>query len=115
MNKVILMGRTTKEVEAKAVKVGKENHKVVSVSIAVGTDEKTQFIELVAWDKKAEVFEKYINKGVRILVEGSLINQKYEDKDKNTRYRTYVLVSSVEFADSKKDTNNDEVVEDLPF
>lgn len=115
MNKVILLGRTTKEVEAKAVKVGKENHKVVTISLAVGQGDKTNFIELVAWDKKAEVFEKYITKGTRILVEGSLINQKYEDKDKNTRYRTYVLVSSVEFADSKKETNNDEVADDLPF
>ena len=117
MNKVILMGRLTKEPELK--EVGKDKHKVVLFSIAVPRiiKEQVDFINCVAWDITAELISNYLTKGSRILIEGEIRVDSYEDKNKNKQYITRVLVSNFEFADTKKEeaTNEQETVDDLPF
>ena len=56
---------------------------------------KTEWHNLVAWNKTAEIIEKYITKGKEIAVEGKLTNRSWDDKEGNKRYTTEVVVSEV--------------------
>ena len=55
----------------------------------------TQWHNIVAWGKTAEIVEKYITKGKEIAIEGKLTNRSWEDKDGNKRYTTEVVCSEV--------------------
>lgn len=68
--------------------------------------EGTDFISCVVWEKQAENLEKYQGKGSLIGVTGSLRVDKYQDKDGNNRYNTYVLANNVEYLESKKSKEN---------
>lgn len=57
--------------------------------------EDTQWHRLVAWGKSAEIVEKFILKGKEIVVEGKLIHRSYEDKNKEKKYITEVLVNEI--------------------
>lgn len=102
MNKVILIGRTTSEIEIKSTQGGKS---VCSFSLAVdrpmskGT---TDFIPCTAWNKTAELLGQYVRKGARIAVEGKLTSRQYEDKQGNKRTAYEVLVDSIEFLESRE-------------
>lgn len=98
MNKVILIGNLTKDIELQSTKTGKL---VTQFSIGVRRDkEVSDFPNCVAWGKTAELLEKYCHKGSKIAVEGSLQTSSYE-KNGEKRYKTIVYVSNVEFLDSK--------------
>lgn len=64
------------------------------------------FIDLVAWDKTAEFSGQYLFKGQRILVEGRIHTSSYE-KDGEKRYRTDVVCDRIEFADGKRQAEDD--------
>lgn len=121
MNKVILMGRLTKEPDVKEYGKGKEKKKVASITIAVPKIKKdeAEFVNCILFDKKAEVAEKYLNKGTRILLEGYLQTDSYKDKDGNTKYITRVITTNLEFADNKissdKEEESEAIADDLPF
>lgn len=106
MNTVQLLGRLTKDPEAETVKIGKEKKSVCNFTIAVdrgfGEDAKTDFIECVAWEKRAEILDEYFKKGQRIAVTGSLQVDQWKDDEGNNRSRTRVLVSSIDFCESSK-------------
>ena len=61
----------------------------------------TQWHNLVAWNKNAELIEKYVAKGKEIAIEGKLISRSYEDKQGNKRYVTEILVSEILLLGSK--------------
>ena len=110
MNKVILMGNLTKDPELRYTQSGKA---VVKVGIAVRrpfSKEKnaTDFFNLVAWDKTAEFFGKYLAKGSKVLIEGRLQNNDYTDKNGVKHYAVDVIVENVEFAGSKVEKKSDE-------
>ena len=116
MNKVILLGNLTKDVEVRYMPSGKAFAKV---GLAVTRNYKntegerdTDFFNLLAWDKTAEFFSKYLRKGSKILVEGRLQNNNYE-KDGVKHYSQEIIVQAVEFAGGKKDDNKDTAVKDL--
>ena len=101
MNKVILIGRMTRDIE---VRYTQSNTPVGQFSIAIdngkddqGNDRPADFINCVIWETQAENMKKYTGKGWLICVEGRIKNDNYEDKDGNKKYRTYVLVSRVIF------------------
>ena len=56
---------------------------------------KTDWHNLVAWNKTAEIIENYVTKGKEIANEGKLINRSWDDKEGNKRYTTEVVVSEV--------------------
>jgi single-strand DNA-binding protein len=56
---------------------------------------KTDWHNLVAWNKTAEIIENYVTKGKEIAIEGKLINRSWDDKEGNKRYITEVVVSEV--------------------
>jgi single-strand DNA-binding protein len=103
MNKVILMGRLTRDPETKTTSTGKTMARMtLAVDRQKGKDGKKQadFISLIAWDKSAEFAEKYLAKGRQILIEGRIQTGSYE-KDGQKRYTTDVNVDRVEFCGSK--------------
>lgn len=103
-NKVILGGRLTHDVELKKTQQGTS---VCTFSIAVkrkGEKETTDFINCQAWKNTAEFISQYFKKGNSICVEGSIQNRSYEDRDKNKRTVTEIIVSDAYFVDSKNET-----------
>ena len=104
MNKVILVGRLTRDPEVKYTNGG---HAVASFSVAVdsgfGDNKRTDFVPIVVWRKLAETCGNNLTKGRRVLVEGSLNIRSYEAKDgSGKRYATEVIAQNVEFLDSRQ-------------
>lgn len=109
MNKVILMGRLTRDPEIRQTQSQKT---VAGMSIAVdrrlsreaaATARQTaDFINLVAWDKLAEFARNWLHKGTKVVVEGRLTSRSYEAQDGSKRYVTEVVVENIEFAESKR-------------
>ncbi|MDV4099098.1 single-stranded DNA-binding protein [Elizabethkingia anophelis] len=112
-NKATLIGFTGKEVEI----VNFENGIKASVSLAT-TDhytnaqgekvEETQWHNLVAYGKLAEIFQKYVTKGKEIAVEGKLTYRSYEDKEGKTRYITEIKVDEILLLSSGSQKPNQE-------
>lgn len=109
LNQVTILGRLVKEVEVKQF----GNKKVVQGTIACQKDQDNcNFIPFKAWDKVAGVIEKYVNKGDRFIINGSLEVYNYTDKSGNKTSFTYVNVKTVELVESKKTNTNDTVEDD---
>lgn len=111
LNKVMLIGRLSKDVELRTTPSGKS---VANTSIATsrktkkadGTyEEKTEFHNLVIWNG-SENLAKYTSKGSKIYVEGELINDVYE-KEGVKHYSTKVNVSNFLFLDNKSESSGD--------
>ena len=100
MNKVILIGRLTKEPE---LRYTTNNIAVTTFTLAVDRigSEETDFINIVVWRKQAENCQKYLEKGSKVAVEGSIQTRNYEDKNGNKRHITEVIAENVQFLDSK--------------
>lgn len=109
MNKVVLMGRLTKEPEMRATQ---SNTAVCSFSLAVNRRFKQEgqpdadFINVTAWAKTAEFVSKYFTKGQQVAVIGRIQTRNYDDKDGKKIYVTEVVAEEVYFADSKKEQSN---------
>jgi single-strand DNA-binding protein len=108
INKVILIGRITKDLELRTTKSG---NSVSEFTLAVNRDkEKTDFITCQVWNKQAENLCKYQQKGSLISVIGEIRTESYEINDKK-HYRIYVLVNQVEYLSttqkSQEKANND--------
>ncbi len=107
MNKVILMGRLTRDPE---VRYTQSNIPVASFSLAVDRRFKSKdeqqptadFIDIVAWRSNAEFVSKWFNKGKMMLVVGSLQIRTWQDKEGNNRRTAEVVADEIYFADSKK-------------
>ena len=102
MNKVILMGRLTKDPE---VKYSQDQTAVARYTLAVDRiKEGTDFVNCVAFTKSAEFAEKYFKKGMKVAVVGRIQTGSYKNKDNQTVYTTDVVVENQEFCESKKDS-----------
>ena len=105
MNKVILVGNLTKDPDVRATQSGKSVARVgIAVNQGYGDKQSTDFFNLVAWDKTADLMNKYLHKGSKILVDGRLKNNNYEDNKGVKHYAVDVIVETFEFMDSKKKT-----------
>lgn len=106
MNCIQLLGRLTADPELKHTSGGKN---VCSFDLAVKrkySKDTTDFIPCVAWEKTAETISKYFHKGQIIVVSGSLLTRKYEDKNGYNRTAYEVNVSDFYFAESKSNNTN---------
>lgn len=106
MNKVILCGRLTKDVELKTTQ---NNVSVIMNTLAVKKDFKNEnntyesdFINIIAYRNNAEFISKYFNKGDIALITGRLNTRNYDDKDGKKVYITEVVIEKVEFVGSRK-------------
>ena len=108
-NKVQLIGNLGQNPEVKELNGGK---KLAKFSLATNetyrnkagekvTD--TQWHNLIAWGKTAEIVEKYVKKGSEIAVEGKLLNRNYTDKEGVKRYVTEIQVNDLVLLGGKKD------------
>ncbi|WP_249311725.1 single-stranded DNA-binding protein [Congzhengia minquanensis] len=107
MNKVILVGRLTKDPELRATTSGIP---VCSFTVACdrrfvkqGEERKADFINCIAWRQAGESISKYFAKGHRIALEGSIQTRSWTDNEGKTRYSTEVVVDQWEFAQSKSE------------
>lgn len=117
MNKVVELGRLTKDIE---LKYTTNNTAVTQFTIAVNrkTKGESDFITCVAYGKQAEFISKYFKKGQQIVIAGRLQTRNYDDRDGKRVYVTEVLCDSVEFLQNKvsKEEEFTPVTDDsLPF
>lgn len=100
MNKIILIGRMTKNAE---VRYTQSNKAVAQFSLAVNRPGKkeTDFINIIAWDKLGEIVQKYTHKGSLIAVEGRLQTRTYEDNNGNKKYITEVVANNINLLEPK--------------
>lgn len=109
MNKIILLGRLTKDPEvvlsSKETMIGKFTIAVPRKYIKEGEDRKADFINIVTFGKQTEFVGKYFKKGQQILACGRLEINQYEDENGEKKYSTQVIAEELNFADSKKDNN----------
>ena len=108
MNKVILMGRLTRDPEVRYTQTS--NTLVASFSLAVnrrfarqGEERQADFFNIVAWNKQGEFCSKYFKKGQQVGVIGRLQTRNWDDDKGVKHYITEVVAEEVYFADSKRD------------
>lgn len=106
MNKVILMGRLTRDPEVR-YSAGNNSMAVARYTLAVDRrfrrdgENNTDFIGCVAFGKSAEFAEKYLRQGTKIIVTGRIQTGSYTNRDGQKVYTTDVVVEDQEFAESK--------------
>lgn len=132
INKVILMGRLTRDPEMRHTNSGTP---VTTFSIAIdngyGDNKRTDFVNCLAWNKTAEFVTKYFTKGKMIIVIGRITTRSWETQDGKRAYATEVIANEVSFGETKSSqqtatqppmqdddddfTPLDEEDDDLPF
>ena len=115
LNKVMLIGRTGKDPEIRTV----GEHKVASFSLATSRkikgEEVTQWHDCRAWNKLAEIIEKYVSKGDLIYVEGEIQYRKHEDKYYTNINVKELIMLGGKSQPAKEVTTGDSKETDLPF
>ncbi len=112
MNKVTLHGRLTITPELRTTNSGTSVCKsTIAVDRKFKTDGETQsdFLNLIAFGKTAEFLSKYFEKGKEILLDGSIQNNNYTDKNDIKRYETIIVVNEIDFCGTKSDSGNSNV------
>ena len=120
MNKVILMGRLTRDPEVRYTQTN--NTLVASFSLAVnrrfvrqGEERQADFINIVAWSKLGEFCSKYFKKGQQVAVTGRLKTRTWDDDQGQKHYITEVVAEEAYFADSKRDGAVDNTFGSIPM
>jgi single-strand DNA-binding protein len=109
MNKIILLGRLTRDPEIRYAQ--STGNAVARFSLAVDRrfkrdgDPSADFFDCIAFGKTAEFAEKYLRKGTKIVLSGQLQNNNYTNKDGQKVYGMQILVDELEFAESKNSSN----------
>ena len=108
MNKVILMGRLTKDPDIRYSQ-GENGRPVARYTLAVDRrranadgNRETDFIGCVAFDRQAEFAERYLNKGTKITISGRIQTGSYTNRDGQKVYTTDVIIEEQEFAESRQ-------------
>lgn len=107
MNKVILMGRLTRDPDVRYSQTANGSMAVARYTLAVDRrfkkdgEANADFISCVALGKVGEFAEKYLHQGTKIVVEGRIQTGSYTNKDGNKVYTTDIYVENCEFAESK--------------
>ena len=115
MNKVILMGRLTKDPD---IRYTQDVTAVARYTLAVDRryqrdgEQKADFISCVAFGKSGEFAEKYLHKGMKIMVSGRIQTGSYTNRDGQKVYTTDIVVEEQEFAESKKTQEANQEQED---
>jgi len=107
MNKVILVGRLTRDPDVKTTTSGKT---VATFTLAVDRrfknkdgQKEADFVPIVVWGKQAEIVDQYLSKGSQIGISGRLQVRSYDDKEGQRRYATEVIAEEVNFIGGNKD------------
>ena len=120
MNKVVIIGRTTKDIEIKATSTGTS---VVEFSVAVrrnfknaNGENESDFFNCVAYSKLAETIGRYVKKGDMIGLEGRLQTRNYTNREGKKVYVTEIIAENIEFLQTKKqEEQKPSFADDDPF
>lgn len=110
MNKVVLIGRLSKEPE---LRYTLNNTPVCQINVAIsrpisqGKEPETDFINVTIWNKQAENLVKYVKKGNQIAIEGRIQTRSYDNEEGKKVYVTEVLANHVEFIGNNSNKAND--------
>ena len=108
LNKSILIGRLTRDVE---VKYTQNNKAVASFTLAVNRkyskegEQQADFIPIVTWEKSAEFASKYFKKGMQVSIVGRIETRSWDDQNGQKRYATEVIAEELGFAEGRKNDN----------
>ena len=103
LNRVMLVGNLGKDPEVRFTGTGKAVARFPLATSDVWNDasgqrqERTEWHNVVVWDKQAETCGQYLAKGRQVLVEGSIRTRQYDDKEGNRRYITEIIAQRVHF------------------
>jgi single-strand DNA-binding protein len=122
MNKILLIGRLGKDPETRTTPGGKSvANFTMATDSGYGEKRVTQWHRIVAWEKTAELAQKYLHKGSKIFLEGEVQYGSYE-KNGQTHYTTDIVARNIQFLDAKSLDNpktdvpsNFGSAEDIPF
>jgi single-strand DNA-binding protein len=111
VNKVILLGNAGQSVELKSTAGGKS---VANFSLAINQPfrdkkegrQRVEWVRCVAWDKLAQIAERFVAKGTVVFVEGRLQTRKFEDREGGTKTVTEVVVASLRVLGGAKTSNH---------
>ena len=107
INQVILLGRLTRDPEQRTTSTGKN---IASFSIAVdraGQDDQADFFNVTAWEKLGDLVMQYLSKGRRVLVQGRLRQDSWDDKETGKKQsRIEVTATDVTFLDGPSEGGN---------
>lgn len=126
LNKCLFIGRLGRDPETRYLPNGKP---VTNFSIAVGSSwkdkgtgdkkEQTEWVNLVAFERLAEICAEYLKKGSQVFAEGSMRTRKWQDKEGKDRYSTEIVLSNMQMLAKAPDRSepNDDLPEDrdIPF
>ena len=100
MNKVLLLGRLTKDIE---IKKTQSNLSVCDFSLAInqGKDKDAEFVNCQAWKETSELLAKYVKKGQQVAIEGRIHTSSYDGQNGKV-YRTYVVVDRLELIGNRE-------------
>ena len=108
MNKVFLSGNLTRDPEVRYTQSGKAYARMgIAINRRYKDKESVDFFNLVAWERTAEFCGKYLRKGSRVLVEGQLRTNSYENKDGVKVNTAEIWVDNIEFAGAKREDSGD--------
>lgn len=106
VNKWFGLGRLARDPEVRYTQNGSDSMAIARYSIAIdrmGKDKGTDFISCVAFGKNGEFAEKYLRKGMKVVITGRIQTGSYEKQDGTKVYTTDIVVETQDFADGKKD------------
>ena len=125
MNKVVLIGRLTRDPE---LRYTGSNTAVATFSLAVNRnftnqqgEREADFINIVVWRKQAENVKNYLSQGSQVAIEGRIQTRSYDDNNGQKRYVTEVVADNVEFLSSKNSSkssnggNNSQTSDPTPY
>ena len=125
-NTVVLVGRSTKDVELKTTTSG-TNLATISLAVNHGKDEEASFFDVICFSKTAENVAKYVKRGKQVIVSGRLQRRKWQTKEGENRYSVEIIANQVQFvggADNAQttkdapidiDDNADDIFSSVPF
>lgn len=105
MNKVVLIGRLSRDPELRHTTSGTpvcQINVAINRPVAQDKEPETDFINVVLWDKQAENVAKYVTKGGQVAVEGRIQTRSYENSEGKKTFVTEVIANNVEFLQTKK-------------
>jgi single-strand DNA-binding protein len=101
-NRVILVGNLTRDPETKTIDSGSIVCKFgIAINRKTKNNDETIFVDIVAWEKLAELCQQYLKKGRSVLVEGRLAIRSYEDNTGVKRKATEVVIDAMQMLDKK--------------
>ena len=104
VNNCMFIGRLGRDPETRYTQSGKA---VASFSLACsekrGGEESTEWVNVVAWEKLAEIAGQYLTKGSLVFISGRMQTRKWQDKEGGTRYTTEIVAREMKMLDGKED------------